>query len=335
MKKHKCEIKISIVVPIYNSEKYLTKCLESIAGQSYNNFEVIMINDGSTDLSEQICAGFIKDNRFKLYNQNNQGVSVARNNGIEKSSGNYIAFIDSDDFIAEDYLEKLVNICNGDEDLIVGGIIYHNEYKIRRRNQNQKRVPMEDTQINTNVYQEYLSQLKKRIPEPCFGAPYGKLFNRITILDNNLKFENGQNLAEDLVFNLRFLQSAVSVKATNYTGYYYRMFVASSLSRIAHSHEYTSQRWGIVVKEYNRLFESDKINDNERINKIAEKNIRLSVICDKRIKIVQKKKIFKKISNCNNWLFWREYIKVLGKNSLKRVYRGLQLLVFKIRSMKG
>lgn len=337
MKIYKNKIKVSIVIPIYNAEKYLEKCLASIEKQTYEYFEVIMINDGSTDSSRNICNRFIKDDRFRLYNQNNQGVSASRNNGMEKCTGEYISFIDSDDFIETDYLENLVNICDCHTDLAVGGIIYHNEYKLRYRNQNQKRLPLDNSKETLNVYEEYLIELKKRIPEPCFGAPYGKLYNKAMIYDNNIRFETGENLAEDLVFNLKILQCATIVRTTNYAGYYYRMFVTDSLSRIVHSYNYTNQRWKVVAEEYNRLYGQEQCDKGERISSIVKKNICLSVMNDKSLNYVKKKKVFYSVNQnagCNQ-VFWFEFLKVMLTNQLRKIYRGLQLLVFNVRSIKG
>ena len=99
---------ISIIVPIFNTEKYLHQCLNSISNQSYENFECLLINDGSTDASASICREYVaKDARFRYFEKENGGVSSARNLGIERSGGAYITFIDSDDWVEFDYLEVL------------------------------------------------------------------------------------------------------------------------------------------------------------------------------------------------------------------------------------
>ena len=99
---------ISIIVPIFNTEKHLHQCLDSILSQSYENFECLLINDGSTDASASICREYIaKDARFRYFEKENGGVSSARNLGIERSGGAYITFIDSDDWVEFDYLEVL------------------------------------------------------------------------------------------------------------------------------------------------------------------------------------------------------------------------------------
>ena len=101
---------VSVVLPIYNVEKYLPKCLDSVVGQSYENIEIICINDGSPDESEKIVADYMKnDSRIVLINQKNQGLSGARNTGIENAKGEYIMFLDSDDWIDPETVEVAVD----------------------------------------------------------------------------------------------------------------------------------------------------------------------------------------------------------------------------------
>ena len=103
-------MKISVIIPVYNVEKYLAQCLESIAGQSYENLEIIIVNDGSTDRSEEICGKFeAMDSRIKLINQSNSGVSVARNTGIENATGDYITFVDSDDWLEKEMYNSMIS----------------------------------------------------------------------------------------------------------------------------------------------------------------------------------------------------------------------------------
>ena len=99
---------VSIIVPIYNKEKYLEKCLDSILGQTYRDLEIILVDDGSTDNSLAICQRYAeKDPRIKIYHKPNGGVSSARNLGLEKSTGKYISFVDPDDFIHSEFIERL------------------------------------------------------------------------------------------------------------------------------------------------------------------------------------------------------------------------------------
>lgn len=104
-------VKVSVIVPVYNGGEFIELCIKDILNQTLKSIELILINDGSEDNTLQICQKYAKyDNRITLINQENKGVSTARNNGIDKATGKYICFIDSDDRIKEDYLENLYSI---------------------------------------------------------------------------------------------------------------------------------------------------------------------------------------------------------------------------------
>lgn len=112
---------ISIIIPIYNTEKYLRRCLDSIVAQTYKDFECIIVDDGSTDGSGKICDEYVaKDNRFKVFHKKNGGVSSARNLGLDNAKGEYIAFCDADDYVKENWLSEFIlriPIC----DIVVSG----------------------------------------------------------------------------------------------------------------------------------------------------------------------------------------------------------------------
>ena len=100
---------ISVIIPAYNAEKHIAKCLDSILTSTYKNLEVIVVNDGSTDNTKQVVESFLSDGRLILHNKENGGVSIARNIGLDMASGDYISFIDADDYIDEYFFERLVN----------------------------------------------------------------------------------------------------------------------------------------------------------------------------------------------------------------------------------
>ena len=118
---------ISIIVPVYKAEKYLSECIDSIISQTYENFELILIDDGSPDNSGKICDEYAeKDKRIKVIHKENAGVSSARNIGLDNASGEYIAFIDSDDFVDKQYLEKLhCNLKHNDADISLCRLSYY------------------------------------------------------------------------------------------------------------------------------------------------------------------------------------------------------------------
>ena len=123
-------ILISIVVPTYNNEKFLDKCVESILSQTYHEFELLIINDGSTDNTINVLQPYLKkDQRIKLHNTKNKGVSSARNLGISKAKGEYICFIDSDDWVEKDYLSQFVSKIKNPKILIIQEIFQNRNSK--------------------------------------------------------------------------------------------------------------------------------------------------------------------------------------------------------------
>lgn len=126
--------KVSIIIPVYNVEKYIRQCLESVINQTYKNIEIIVINDGTKDGSMKIVEEYLEDKRIKIINKNNGGLSSARNKGIEEATGEYIYFLDSDDWIEKDTIEVLVKNSK-DVDIIGANFFYFDEItKIKEKN---------------------------------------------------------------------------------------------------------------------------------------------------------------------------------------------------------
>lgn len=191
---------VSIIVPIYNSEKYLKRCLESIVNQTYKDLELILVNDGSTDSSLNICHEYAnKDKRIIVINKENEGVSIARNCGLDKASGEKICFIDSDDYIESNMIEKMIKVFdnNNEIDMVISGYLKCNK-KIRKISvtEEEKRIEKED--------------ITQFVVDSCFksfiNSPFAKLISRKIIKENNLYFEEGVSMGEDLIFNLEVLK---------------------------------------------------------------------------------------------------------------------------------
>ena len=123
--------KVSIIIPIYNAEKYLKNCIDSVLMQTYENIEIILINDGSNDYSENICKSYLpKYKNIKYFYQQNKGVSIARNNGIKNASGDFIYFLDADDTIDNDFVKSSVEVANeNNSDIVIVALnaIQHKE----------------------------------------------------------------------------------------------------------------------------------------------------------------------------------------------------------------
>lgn len=204
--------KISVIVPVYNAEKYLEKCVKSILNQTYSNFEILLINDGSTDNSDIICDKIKNlDDRIKVFHRENSGVSATRNFGLENSTGNLITFIDSDDFIKEDMLEILYNnLEKFNADISIGKVVdtFDENYIFKEI---QESVYNWD---NENAMKEILKAKKTSF------FPVAKLFRKN--LFEKIKFNDNYKLAEDaLLITEILLSKKLNVVCSNREVYAY------------------------------------------------------------------------------------------------------------------
>lgn len=194
---------ITVVVPIYNVEKYLKKCIESILKQTYTNMEIILVNDGSTDSCGEICDEFAKiDKRIKVLHKENGGLSDARNAGLNIAQGKYITFIDSDDFITNNAVELLYkNLIKYQKDISVGVINTFTDENNIRTNENEETIL---------VYDKKESMQQLLYNTVCTSSTAGKLF--VTKLFENIKFPYGKKY-EDLatVYKLVFESNGVVI----------------------------------------------------------------------------------------------------------------------------
>lgn len=214
--------KISIIVPVYNVEQYLDECIKSILKQSYKNFELILINDGSNDNSGKICDYFASiDKRIRVIHTNNQGVSASRNKGIRYSNGDYIMFCDSDDWIEYNLIESLYeNIQSSNSDIIFSGLyrdIYVGEEKIK----NLSYGISDEIIVNMKEFHKYLRYVMETL-KGAFSSPCAKLYNAKIIKDKKLYFNENMVCHEDLDFNLRFIQNSNKLHFTKDIKYHYR-----------------------------------------------------------------------------------------------------------------
>ena len=201
---------ISIIVPVYNVEEYLEECLTSIQHQTFTDIEVILVNDGSTDRSKEICERFCQqDSRFKLINQKNQGASVARNRGVKESIGEYIMFVDSDDVVKENIVEVLFFYMNSDVDIV--------ECQITRC----KDELVENKPTSIMFKGESTEAILKSIEfkEVKFCA-FTKLYRRELV--EKVPFLEGY-IYEDVYTGMNYLKYIRKMVAVDLKGYYYRV----------------------------------------------------------------------------------------------------------------
>lgn len=208
---------ISVVVPVYNTRKYIKRCYKSIEGQTYKNIEIIFVNDGSTDDSLEICERLKKDNgNIVIVNKTNGGLASARNAGIRVANGEYISFVDSDDWIAKDTYEYMISCFKKyDVDLV--------DIKILQTFSDDPLIQKDDEHIDILTGKDILYHYLYRGLNEKKGAPYSscrKLYKKTFFEDKSLFFEEGI-VNEDICFNYRFLEKCNKVLVSNQIKYFY------------------------------------------------------------------------------------------------------------------
>lgn len=208
-------------------EKYLGNCLDTISRQTYTNIEVICVVDGGNDSSFEISKAYSeKDNRFKAVWQENAGSGPARNNGLAHANGKYIVFVDPDDWIQEDFVERLVAEQEGKYDLVLSGctsVIFENDVEVGKKytNPNPRAIEGED------LKKEYLNLYD----EGLLGSPTKKLYLKSIIDEYGVEFPDLRR-SQDIVFNYRYYDKCKNVKVAPYMGYFYRIEPKDRLLRL-------------------------------------------------------------------------------------------------------
>lgn len=259
---------ISIVIPVYNVESFLRKCLESVFHQSYTNWECILVDDGSLDGSGHICDEFATlDSRFRAIHIPNGGVSAARNLGIENAKGEFITFIDSDDFVEPDFLQAYMDCSPQPDSLTIVGIktitptrefvsyAYDDIYGIK----------VEDaapTIVKYDLFED--------------GGPTNKLFDLYLLRKKGLRFNTSLSFHEDHLFVYNYYLQCSSINLSSFIGYYYMFYgeaSADSLSRSGKKNidkliEASEEFSKVIPKVINRY----GINDKKYINIVNTRN---------------------------------------------------------------
>lgn len=230
-------MKVSIIVPVYNTEKYIDRCINSILNQSFSDFELILINDGSKDESLNIMKKYEKiDKRIKVYDQVNQGPALTRNKGIKLSKGKYIMFIDSDDYIDENFVKNYYeNIINSKSDIVIGGY---------------KRVIDDKVKFSLKLKQGRFSKY-------LVVGPVCRMINRSFLIKNNIEFLD-TNSSEDIYFNVMAYSKTKKIKIIDDVSYNY-FYNSESLSNTVHK----GLNKDVKIIELLNLINIKKISDLE------------------------------------------------------------------------
>lgn len=248
---------VTIIVPVYNSERYLPQCIENLMIQTYENLEIILIDDGSQDYSLRICETYVqKDNRIKVIHQDNMGVSATRNVGIEEAKGKYICFVDSDDYVEKEYVYELVNGVSKNVMPFCGYTI--DTYK-KTKLISTKRIREAD---RVTAVKDDMANL---FHQGYFAVIWNKIYDVTVLRENRIKFDSNLSLGEDLLFNINYIQSGITEFVNiNKSLYHYERRGKESLD-----HKYRPDFLKIQERLYEELIMfSDKYNIS-----IKQKNI--------------------------------------------------------------
>ena len=237
---------ISIIIPIYNTEKHLNQCLESVCSQTYTDFECILIDDGSTDKSPIICDQWAKrDNRFKVIHKQNEGVSAARNDGMDNARGENIMFVDSDDWLEKDYVAEMTSHCKNAE-LTVSG-------QIRNYSDGSQKFFMPQQTASICLSSENTSIFTQLCKDWLLYAPHEKLFRRDIIEKHGIRFLRGCSYGEDLTFNFEYLDHVSTISMFDKALYHYRIEEGSLSNRFRpNQFDEDYKQWKILASFFQR-----------------------------------------------------------------------------------
>ena len=247
------EIKISVIIPVYNVEKYIRQCLESIINQTLKEIEIIIVNDGTKDNSMKIVEEYVSDKRIKIINKENGGISSARNAGMEIAQGEYIYFIDSDDFVEKEVLSTLYeNSENGKMDIVFSNFSYYND-----RTKKEKRAkfifPFKEN-INKGYYYLYNGEEIN---------VWNRLYKKEFLEKYNFKFIEGI-IYEDQDFGFKTIMLAEKIKYVENYGYKYRTDREGSIMS-SQKKEKSIESVQILKKEMRKFFSTISLNEFQKI----------------------------------------------------------------------
>lgn len=232
---------ISIIVPVYKVEDVVAKCIESVIAQTYTDWELILIDDGSPDNSGRICDEYsAKDSRIRVIHQSNSGVSIARNNGIEYAKGDYITFVDSDDYVSTSFLSDFAEDLNADLHVMGMKNIYKDGHTEELK-------PNSNSVLNVKATLSIFSNIQ------FFMSPWAKLFKTDIIKSYKITFPVDICYTEDEIFVKKYLFYTANIRMISASDYYYTHFNDNSLASRKYPYEDLLRCLTIDAVEYAKL----------------------------------------------------------------------------------
>lgn len=252
--------KISIILPCYNVEKYIAKSIESILEQSFPHFELLIVVDGSPDSSKLIAEEFaLRDSRIAVYEKENGGLSDARNYGLERAKGDYVYFMDSDDWIEPMLLEDILAVISEEKlDLVIFGYIQDNENQTGKVVSSSIRIPE-----NKIFRKEENNLIIDRHLLGILGYAWNKIYKKEFLLKHKLRFEKGTSLVEDILFNTQVYSKTDLLRTIDKAYYHYLNRPVTTLIKKFHPNSFELKK---QKNQFLKLFfDAWKVRDSERI----------------------------------------------------------------------
>lgn len=313
---------VSVIVPVYNAEKYLNRCVDSILSQTMTDFELILVDDGSKDNSGRICDEYAeKDARVRVFHKPNGGVSSARNLGLDNATGNWITYVDADDRCSCKYLEHLLAKTDEGTDLILSYAVV-----------------CDSLGENAEIYPEYrvdASNFERLFVDSDMHwhtSPWAKLYRASIIYENNLRFNEMMHIGEDADFLFSFMLITDRIYVSSGTDYYYTCDVSGSLTKRINTIDSELTSYRTIRCLVNRIIQQKNIKDNRAIVNLGwlvasyVRRVLNSLYhnsdlkADKRIEVIKSLDLAQYLQNSKNGL-WKEQVgRVLLYFSQYRLY---------------
>lgn len=296
---------ISIIVPVYNAEKTLNRCIDNILNQTFLDWELLLVDDGSTDRSGEICDQYaVKNQRIQVFHKKNGGVSSARNIGLDYAKGEWVVFVDSDDFVREFYLTHLLEHSQKHVDLVISYAEIYNKDNVQKESYPAKLV--DDTNFEVMFIENDMH---------WHTSPWSKLYKRSIIEKNHLRFCEGMHIGEDAVFLYSYMLCSKTIYISQDTDYCYCANTSGSLTKRVNSLTSETLAYNQIRATVESLIFQKSIKNSTALNNLNwliasyQRRILNALYHNK----VQKQKRLSILTELN----WNYYIKYIQSNSLK------------------
>lgn len=292
---------VTVIVPVYNCEKYIEKCILSVLGQTYSQLELILIDDGSADGSAEICKRYQSQyENIKYIYQENSGSAVARNKGIQQSKGDFFVFIDGDDFISEDMIAKLMSNMDEGIDIVCCSYNSFDEQMNKPERFYDKDFVVYSNQEKSVLYNQLMISwyCQTEIGSTAIGVPWGKLYRRDFIIKNCLMFNPELRRMQDNIFNMYAFYYSNGIKYINLPKYNYRIDHIQS-----YSSGYSPEQYQQVLAARNEFFQKHPdayvgdVKNYSKYEKIYFMYMSLKNIVSKKIKYSQFNKMINEMKS--------------------------------------